>query len=111
MPQVNPIVIFMTVAYFAVIFGIGYATRRASADPMDYYVAGRKTGPVVNGAALAATFLSPASFLGLPAFIFLLGYPFLVGDGGNHWRHAAGHDVDSGAATQICACFFHRLLL
>jgi SSS family solute:Na+ symporter len=31
---------------------------------------------VVNGAALAATFLSPASFLGLPAFIFLLGYPF-----------------------------------
>ncbi|MBS3886645.1 MAG: cation acetate symporter [Dethiobacter sp.] len=76
MPQVNPIVIFMTVAYFAVIFGIGYATRKASADPMDYYVAGRKIGPVVNGAALAATFLSPASFLGLPAFIFLLGYPF-----------------------------------
>ena len=73
---VNPIVIFMTVAYFAVIFGIGYVTRTASANPMDYYVAGRKIGPVVNGAALAATFLSPASFLGLPAFIFLLGYPF-----------------------------------
>ncbi|MCL5982297.1 MAG: cation acetate symporter [Firmicutes bacterium] len=74
--QVNPIVIFMTVAYFAVIFAIGYMTRKASANPMDYYVAGRKIGPVVNGAALAATFLSPASFLGLPAFIFLLGYPF-----------------------------------
>ena len=74
--QANPIVIFMTVAYFAVIFGIGYATRKAGANPMDYYVAGRKIGPVVNGAALAATFLSPASFLGLPAFIFLLGYPF-----------------------------------
>lgn len=74
--SVNPIVILMTVAYFIVIFAIGYATRKASADPMDYYVAGRKIGPVVNGAALAATFLSPASFLGLPAFIFLLGYPF-----------------------------------
>lgn len=74
--SVNPIVIFMTVLYFAVIFIIGYMTRKASSDPMDYYVAGRKIGPVVNGAALAATFLSPASFLGLPAFIFLLGYPF-----------------------------------
>jgi SSS family solute:Na+ symporter len=50
-------------------------TRKAAANPMDYYVAGRKIGSVVNGAALAATFLSPASFLGLPAFIFLLGYP------------------------------------
>jgi len=76
---VSPIVIIMTLAYFAVIFGIGYATRKASANPMDYYVAGRKVGPVVNGAALAATFLSPASFLGLPAFIFLLGYPFWWG--------------------------------
>ncbi|MBT9172290.1 MAG: Cation/acetate symporter ActP [Syntrophomonadaceae bacterium] len=76
---VSPIVIFITLLYFAVIFGIGVATRKASANPMDYYVAGRKVGPVVNGAALAATFLSPASFLGLPAFIFLLGYPFWWG--------------------------------
>ncbi|HSW36004.1 MAG TPA: hypothetical protein VLH18_05305 [Candidatus Limnocylindrales bacterium] len=73
---VNPIVIIITIAYFVVIFAIGYITRKASANPMDYYVAGRKIGPVVNGAALAATYLSPASFLGLPAFIFLLGYPF-----------------------------------
>ena len=72
----NPIVILGAVLYFLVIFGIGWFTRKASADASDYYVAGRKIGPIVNGSALAATYFSPASFLGLPAFIFLLGYPF-----------------------------------
>ncbi len=72
----NPVVIFAAVLYFAVIIVIGYVTRKASADPMDYYVAGRKIGPVVNGAALAASYFSPASFLGMPAFIFIMGYPF-----------------------------------
>ncbi len=72
----NPIVIIAALLYFAVIIGIGFFTKKASADPMDYYVAGRKIGPFVNGAALAAAYFSPASFLGMPAFIFLLGYPF-----------------------------------
>ncbi len=72
----SPVVIIAAVIYFAVLVFIGIYTRKASADPMDYYVAGRKIGPVVNGAALAAAYFSPASFLGMPAFIFLLGYPF-----------------------------------
>ncbi|MBC7324423.1 MAG: cation acetate symporter, partial [Moorella sp. (in: Bacteria)] len=57
-------------------FGIGWWTRRAALSATDYMVAGRNVGPVVNGAALASTYLSPASFLGLPAFIFIIGYPF-----------------------------------
>ncbi len=73
---VNPIVILGAVLYFAVIFYIGWYSRKASMDASDYYVAGRKVGPIVNGSALAATYFSPASFLGLPAFIFILGYPF-----------------------------------
>ena len=73
---VNPIVIIGALLYFAVIFYIGWVSRKASADASDYYVAGRKIGPLVNGSALAATYFSPASFLGLPAFIFILGYPF-----------------------------------
>lgn len=72
----NPIVILGAVIYFAIIFYIGWYSRKASLDASDFYVAGRKVGPFVNGSALAATFLSPASFLGLPAFIFILGYPF-----------------------------------
>ncbi|MFP4587870.1 MAG: sodium:solute symporter family transporter, partial [Desulfohalobiaceae bacterium] len=74
--SVHPLVILFAVAYFAVIFGIGWYTRKAAASPMEYTVAGRSVGSFINGAGLAASFLSPASFLGLPAFIFLMGYPF-----------------------------------
>ena len=74
--EVNPIVVLVAVLYFGVLIAIGYMTRKAATDPMDYYVAGRKVGSVVNGAALAAAYFSPASFLGMPAFIFILGYPF-----------------------------------
>ncbi len=73
---VHPVVIVFAVAYFVVIFGIGWYTRKAAASPMEYAVAGRNVGAFINGAGLAASYLSPASFLGLPAFVFLLGYPF-----------------------------------
>lgn len=72
----NFIVILGAIVYFAIIIGIGWYSRKAALDASDYYVAGRKVGAFVNGSALAATYFSPASFLGLPAFIFLLGYPF-----------------------------------
>ncbi|MBC7324236.1 MAG: cation acetate symporter, partial [Moorella sp. (in: Bacteria)] len=74
--QVHPVVIIFAVAYFIIMFGIGWYSRKAALSPTEYMVAGRSVGPVVNGAALASTYLSPASFLGLPAFIFLLGYSF-----------------------------------
>ncbi|MFZ5646452.1 MAG: sodium:solute symporter family protein [Bacillota bacterium] len=76
MSQVSPIVIFFAVAYFVVIFGIGFYSRKAALSASDYMVSGRNVGPIINGAALASTYLSPASFLGLPAFIFIMGYPF-----------------------------------
>uniref|UniRef100_A0A832EBF8 Cation acetate symporter n=1 Tax=Desulfacinum infernum TaxID=35837 RepID=A0A832EBF8_9BACT len=72
----NPVVIIGALIYFAIMIAIGYFTRKAALNASDYYVAGRKVGSFINGAALASTYLSPASFLGLPAFIFLLGYPF-----------------------------------
>ncbi|MBE9545981.1 MAG: cation acetate symporter, partial [Proteobacteria bacterium] len=72
----NPIVVIGAVIYFAIVIGIGWYTRSAGTRAEDYYVAGRKIGPFVNGSALAATYFSPATFLGMPAFIFLLSYPF-----------------------------------
>ncbi len=74
--QIHPIVVLFAVIYFAIVFGIGWYTRKAASSPMEYAVAGRNVGPLINGAGLSAAFLSPASFLGLPAFIFLLGYSF-----------------------------------
>jgi Na+(H+)/acetate symporter ActP len=73
---VDPVVIFGAVVYFVAIFSIGWFTRTAALNAADFYVAGRKIGPFINGSALAATYFSPATFLGVPAFIFLLSYPF-----------------------------------
>lgn len=74
--QADPIVVVFTVLYFAVVFAIGIYSRKAAMNASDYYVAGRKVGPFINGSALAATYFSPATFLGMPAFIFMISYPF-----------------------------------
>ena len=71
----DPIVILFAVAYFVLIIGVGIYSKKFTTSAADYYVAGRQIGAFTNGAALASTYLSPASFLGLPAFIFILGYP------------------------------------
>ena len=73
---VDPVVIIGAILYFAIIIAVGVYSRKLTAGAADYYVAGRSVGAFTNGAALAATYLSPASFLGLPCFIFILGYPF-----------------------------------
>ena len=72
----DPIVVGITVLYFIAVIVIGYYSRQRLKSATDYYVAGRQIGSVVNGLALESTYLSPASMLGLPAYIFILGYPF-----------------------------------
>ncbi len=73
--KADPIVIAFAIAYFVLIIAVGVYSRKFTQKATDYYVAGRSVGAFTNGAALASTYLSPASFLGLPAFIFILGYP------------------------------------
>mgnify|MGYP000011760546 CR=1 FL=1 len=72
----DPIVVGITVLYFLGVIAIGWYSRQKMKSATDYYVAGRQIGSVVNGLALESTYLSPASMLGLPAYIFILGYPF-----------------------------------
>uniref|UniRef100_A0A7J2TK81 Cation acetate symporter n=1 Tax=Archaeoglobus fulgidus TaxID=2234 RepID=A0A7J2TK81_ARCFL len=74
--SVDPVVIAIVLIYLIAVVVIGYYSRIRMKSAMDYYVAGRRIGSVVNGLALESTYLSPASMLGLPAFVFLLGYPF-----------------------------------
>ncbi|MEO0279235.1 MAG: cation acetate symporter [candidate division WOR-3 bacterium] len=71
----NVVVAIFAIAYFVVTIAVGVYSRKLAKSATDYYLAGRGVGAFVNGAALTSTYLSPASFLGLPAFIFLLGYP------------------------------------
>jgi SSS family solute:Na+ symporter len=73
---VDPIVAGITVLYFVGVIAIGWYSKQRMKSATDYYLAGRQIGSIVNGLALESTYLSPASMLGLPAFVFILGYPF-----------------------------------
>ncbi len=72
----DPVVVGITVLYFLAIIAIGWYSRVRMKSATDYYVAGRQIGSVVNGLALESTYLSPASMLGLPAYVFIIGYQF-----------------------------------
>lgn len=59
-------------ATLAVYATIGILTR--TTDPVEYYVAGRRVPAFYNGVALAADWLSAASFLGLAGTLYLHGF-------------------------------------
>lgn len=59
-------------ATLAVYATIGILTR--TIDPVEYYVAGRRVPAFYNGMALAADWLSAASFLGLAGTLYLQGF-------------------------------------
>jgi len=64
------------VIYFAAMIYIGLWSKRKIVSVEDYHIAGRKIGGFINGSAYIAGALSVGSFLGAPAFIFLLGTEF-----------------------------------
>jgi len=73
--EVSPVVITAVIVYFIIIIAVGVWSRKRLRAPTDYHIAGRQVGAFINGSAYIATYFSPASLLGLPAFIFLLTYP------------------------------------
>ncbi|MCP4768679.1 MAG: cation acetate symporter [Gammaproteobacteria bacterium] len=71
------IVVFGT---FAVYFGIAWWARAGSTS--EFYVAGGGVGPVANGMAIGADWMSAASFISMAGLIAFLGYGgsvFLMG--------------------------------
>ena len=65
----GPIFLFSTVMMDG---GIGIYGR--TADPEEYYVAGRRIPPVYNGMAAAADWMSAASFISLAGGLYLQGF-------------------------------------
>ncbi|ADY26606.1 putative sodium symporter protein [Deinococcus proteolyticus MRP] len=62
----------LIIATFALYIGIAYATRVR--DTKSFYVAGQGIAPVWNGMAIAADWMSGASFLSLAGIVAALGY-------------------------------------
>jgi len=64
------------VAYFAVVFGIGWYSLRATSDESDYWIAGGDLGWAVGGATMAATHTSAGTFIGTIGVIHTVGWSF-----------------------------------
>jgi cation/acetate symporter len=92
--------LFVTIAIYAC---IGLICR--TSDLNEYYVAGRRVPAMFNGMAIAADWMSAASFIGLAGIIFVSGYEglaYVMGWTGGYclvpscWRHTCA----STAATR-----------
>lgn len=64
------------VAYFSLVFGIGWYALRATSDESDYWIAGGKLGWAVGGATMAATHTSAGTFIGTIGVIHTVGWSF-----------------------------------
>src|SRR5918997_2561623 len=63
--------------YFLVVLGIGLWSGRKNRGSEDFLVAGRSIGPVVGGAAFAATQMSAGTFVGTFGIHYLTWASFL----------------------------------
>ena len=63
-----------TIALLITIVVITYATKKYATTTVEFYVAGRSFGWLMNGSAIAGDYLSAATFLGLAGLTFSLGY-------------------------------------
>ena len=70
---IGHVFLFATIAIYA---GIGVMSR--TADVSEYYVAGRRVPAVFNGMAVAADWMSAASFIGLAGTLYYSGFEGLA---------------------------------
>lgn len=64
------------VAYFAVVFAIGWYSLRATRGETDYWIAGGELGWFAGGATMAATHTSAGTFIGAAGLLYTLGWSF-----------------------------------
>jgi len=64
------------VAYFVVVFGVGWYCLRLTRDETDYWIAGGKLGWLLGGASMGATHASAGTFVGTIGVIYTAGWSF-----------------------------------
>ncbi|WNF37651.1 sodium:solute symporter [Bacillaceae bacterium IKA-2] len=75
----NPIIGIVAVFFtFALFYIVGYISNRASSSVEDLYATKGGVGPITNGLAMASTYMSLATFLGVTALILNLQTPFVL---------------------------------
>ena len=76
MAEISSTFYIVLVGYFTVVLGIGFWTGRGNKTSEDHLLAGRSIGPVIGGAALAATQMSAGTFVGTMGVHWLTGASF-----------------------------------
>jgi cation/acetate symporter len=66
------------IATMLLFYVVGYISNRKSKSVQDLYIAGASVGPLTNGLAMASTYMSLATFLGVTALILKLQVPFIL---------------------------------
>jgi cation/acetate symporter len=75
----NPIIgIVVVVLTFLLFYVVSYISNRKSNSVEDLYAAGGGVGPITNGLAMASTYMSLATFLGVTGLILNLKVPFVL---------------------------------
>lgn len=75
----NPVLgIVLLVLVFLLFYVVAYFANRASTSVQDLYATKKGVGPITNGLAMASTYMSLATFLGVTALILRLQVPFIM---------------------------------
>lgn len=75
----NPILgIVIVILTFLLFYVVSYISNRRSKSVEDLYAAGGGVGPITNGLAMSATYMSLATFLGITGLILNLQVPFVL---------------------------------
>lgn len=75
--ELSPTFYYVIIGYFIVILTIGLLAGKGNKTSEDHLVAGRSIGPIIGGAALAATQLSAGTFVGTIGVLYLTGASYL----------------------------------
>ena len=75
----NPILgIIIVILTFVLFYVVSWISNRASTSVEDLYATKGGVGPITNGLAMASTYMSLATFLGVTALILQLQVPFVL---------------------------------
>ena len=69
--------ILTTLAYFAIVFYLGYKGWKETKGASDYMLAGRRINPFVMAMSYGATFISTSAIIGFGGAAGLFGFPLL----------------------------------
>lgn len=69
----DPSSLLATLGLIAAMLGVSWAVRRSTFTTLDFYLARRQVGPMLNACAICGDYFSAASFLGVAGVVYASG--------------------------------------